>query len=126
HGGGDRGTTGPGSADRSSQDRPHPDSLAGGGPPMNGDQPPGMGSLPLSLKRRVDEACDRFEKAWKDGQRPPIEDHLAEVPESDRVPLFWRLLEVEIELRCKRGERPTPEEYHRRFPEHIKQINAVF
>jgi serine/threonine protein kinase len=93
---------------------------------MNRDQPAGMGSLPLSLKRRVDEACDRFEKAWKDGRRPRIEDYLVEVPEPDRVPLFPELLALEIELRCDGGERPTPEEYYRRFPEHIEQINAVF
>src|SRR5262249_55234836 len=91
-GGGDRGTTGPGPADRSSQDPPHPESLAGGGPPMNGDQPPGTGSAPLSLQKRVDEVCDRFEEAWKGGQRPHIEDYLAEVPETDRVPLLRELL----------------------------------
>src|SRR5262249_50065465 len=68
-------TTGPGPADRSSQDQPHSESLARGGPPMNGDQSSGTGSVPLSLDQRVDEACDRFEKAWKEGQGPHIEDY---------------------------------------------------
>jgi serine/threonine protein kinase len=93
---------------------------------MNGDQPPGTGSLPLSLELRVDEACNRFEKAWKDGLGPHIEDYLAEVPEPDRVPLFGELLALEIELRGNTGERPTPEEYHRRFREHIELIDALF
>jgi O-acetyl-ADP-ribose deacetylase (regulator of RNase III) len=93
---------------------------------MNGDQPPGTGSLPLSLDQRVDEVCDRFEKAWKDGQGPRIEDYLAEVPEPDRVPLFGELLALEIELRCNAGERPMLEEYAPRFPGHNDLIWAVF
>jgi hypothetical protein len=93
---------------------------------MNRDQPSSSGATPLSLLMRVNAACDRFEKAWKDGERPRIEAYLAEVPESDRVPLFRELLAVEIELRCNGGEMPTPEEYHRRFREHIELIQAIF
>jgi serine/threonine protein kinase len=93
---------------------------------MKGDQPPATGSLSLSLDQRVDEACERFERAWKGRQRPRIEDYLAEAPEPDRVPLFGELLALETELRRNGGERPAPEEYHRRFPEHIEQIDAVF
>jgi hypothetical protein len=74
----------------------------------------------------VDAACDRFEKAWQDGQRPCIEEYLAAVPEPDRVPLFRELLALEIELRCNGGERPTPEEYHHRFREHSELIRAAF
>jgi anti-anti-sigma factor len=93
---------------------------------MNGDQPFGSESLPLSLAQRVDEACDRFEKAWKVGQGPRIEEYLAEVPELDRVPLLRELLALEIELRGNGGERPTWEEYHRRFREHSELIRAAF
>jgi eukaryotic-like serine/threonine-protein kinase len=93
---------------------------------MSADQPPGTGSLPLSRDKRRDKACDRFEKAWNDGRGPRIEDYLAEVPEPDRVPLFGELLALEIELRCNRGERPTPEEYAPRFLEHDDLIRAVF
>jgi serine/threonine protein kinase len=82
--------------------------------------------LPLSLEQRVNEACDRFEKAWKGGQKPCIENYLAEVPEPDGGPLFRELLGLEIELRGNNGERPTPEEYYRRFREHSELIDAVF
>src|SRR5262245_21707173 len=91
-----------------------------------GSVSPGSGSLPLSLEKRVDEACDRFEKAWKEGKGPRIEDYLAEAPEPERVPLLRELLALEIELRCDGGDRPMPEEYHRRFGEHIELIHAVF
>jgi len=83
-------------------------------------------SVPLSLKKRVDQACDRFEKAWKDRQGPRIQAYLAEVPEPERAPLLRELLALEIELRRNVGETPTPEEYLGRFPEHVELIHAAF
>jgi serine/threonine protein kinase len=93
---------------------------------MNGGQSPSTGSLSLPLAQRVNEDCDRFEKGWKGGQKPRIEDYLAEVPGLDRGPLFRELLALEIELRGDDGERSTPEEYYLRFREHIELIDAVF
>jgi serine/threonine protein kinase len=78
------------------------------------------------LKKRVDQACDRFEKAWKDRQGPRIEAYLAEVPEPEQMPLLRELLALELELRRNVGETPTPEEYLGRFPEHIELIHAAF
>jgi serine/threonine protein kinase len=83
-------------------------------------------SVPISLGKRVDQACDRFEKAWKAGQGPRIEAYVAEVPEPGHTPLLRELLALELELRRNAGERPTPEEYHGRFPEHIELIDAFF
>src|SRR5262249_33249760 len=83
-------------------------------------------SVPVSLGKRVDQACDRFEKAWKAGQGPRIEAYVAEVPEPGQTPPLRELLALELELRRSAGERLTPEEYHGRFPEHIELIHAVF
>ena len=33
-------------------------------------------SLSQSSLERIDEACDRFEAAWKNGQKPSIDDYL--------------------------------------------------
>ena len=93
---------------------------------MSDDASPSAGSLPLSKIRRVVEVCDRFAAAWKAGPAPRIEDFLTNVPEPDRAPLFRELLALEIELRCNGGERPTAEEYHRRFAEYVELIHAVF
>jgi hypothetical protein len=38
----------------------------------------------LSVERRVDAACLRFERAWRSGERPRIEDYLTDAPETDR------------------------------------------
>jgi hypothetical protein len=51
--------------------------------------------------QRVDGVCDRFEYAWKSGQRPQIEDFLDDVPEAERPLLLRELLEVELGYRCR-------------------------
>jgi serine/threonine protein kinase len=74
---------------------------------MSGEPSSNPESLPLSLQKRVDEACDRFEEAWRVGQRPRIEEYLALAQESDRPELLRRLLELESELRRADDENPA-------------------
>jgi tetratricopeptide (TPR) repeat protein len=64
---------------------------------------------------RLDAACDRFESAWRGGQRPRIEEALGEVTDSERTELLRELLPLELELRRSAGETPTPDEYRTRF-----------
>jgi serine/threonine protein kinase len=84
------------------------------------------GSVPLSVEKRVEEACDRFGAAWRAGQQPAIEDYLAGAAESVRAALLRALLALEIELRCQRGDRPAPAEYVPRFGGDEELIRAVF
>jgi hypothetical protein len=72
--------------------------------------------LGLPLARQVDRICDRVEQAWVAGERPRIEDALAEVPAEARPALLWELVRLEVCYRQQRGEAPTPGEYHARFP----------
>jgi serine/threonine protein kinase len=65
--------------------------------------------------QRVDEVCDRFEQAWKEGQRPRIEDYLAGTVEGERAALLWELIVLDIDYRRQAGEEPQAEEYHARF-----------
>jgi serine/threonine protein kinase/O-acetyl-ADP-ribose deacetylase (regulator of RNase III) len=83
-------------------------------------------SWPLSLEKRVDEACGRFEAAWRAGEKPRIEDYLANTAEPEYSELLRQLLALEIELRCTKGDKPAPEEYEGRFPKHGEVIEAVF
>jgi hypothetical protein len=76
--------------------------------------------------RRVDQACDRFEEAWKAGERPRIEDFLAAAPEAERAALFRELLLLELFFRRRNGESPDLEEYQERFPDHAEQVQAAF
>jgi serine/threonine-protein kinase len=74
-------------------------------------------SLPLSVVERVDGICDQFENAWLAGQRPQIEDFLAEISdERMREVLVKELIALEIYHRQKLGETILPRDYQRFSP----------
>ncbi len=64
----------------------------------------------LEAARRVNDACERFETAWRAGQSPRVESFLEEVPEPQRADLLRELLALELELR---------------FPAHAATLNAM-
>ncbi|HKI20930.1 MAG TPA: hypothetical protein VKA15_23765, partial [Isosphaeraceae bacterium] len=75
----------------------------------------------------IDEAADRFESDWKQGgNRPRIEDFLAQEAGPRRTMLLQELLRVERELRKSAGEMPGPREYRQRFPDDRAAVDAVF
>jgi hypothetical protein len=85
-----------------------------------------MAEIPTADWSRINVAADRFERAWKHGPRPRLEDYLAEADPELRPGLLEELLRVERELRRREGEDPGPEEYSLRFPQHAELIRAVF
>jgi WD40 repeat protein/serine/threonine protein kinase len=85
-----------------------------------------MAGIPSADWSWIDAAAERFERAWKAGEQPRIEDFLIKVPESQWPPLLQELVRVESELRRRAGEEPTADEYRRRFPHHESVITAVF
>jgi WD40 repeat protein/tRNA A-37 threonylcarbamoyl transferase component Bud32 len=93
---------------------------------MNAADPyPDAGEALTALRRRV-EICIRFEKAWTAGERPRIESYCLDVAYAERLELLRELAGVEAELRQAAGERPTHEEYRRRFPELAHAIPRLF
>ncbi len=66
---------------------------------------------------RVDETCDRFEAAWRAGERPRIEDYLGDADGSAHVALLRELLALEIDYRRRLGEEPQPADYREHFPD---------
>jgi hypothetical protein len=78
------------------------------------------------IGRAVDEACDRFEAAWRAGDRPRIEEFLADPTDPDDPMLLRYLLAVELDYRGGLGETPALSEYRRRFPGHEGLIDSVF
>src|SRR5205807_1683854 len=93
-----------------------PPDLAEGGRGMNAAQPPAGERRPEMTVHRLDEACDRFEAAWRAGCSPRIEEYLESFAEGERPALLRELLAQEVELRQDCGQRPDPDEYLRRFP----------
>src|SRR5689334_10336605 len=70
----------------------------------------------LTRQRGIDEVCTHFEQRWRAGQRPRIEDLLAENQGSDTEALLKELLLLEIFHRRRLGETPSVEDYRQRFP----------
>jgi hypothetical protein len=85
-----------------------------------------FGSLPVTVVRLVDRACDEFENAWRGGRRPRIEDYLSDQSGPERPALLRALVASELESRRQLGERPAIDEYLARFPADADQIRSVF
>jgi tetratricopeptide (TPR) repeat protein/tRNA A-37 threonylcarbamoyl transferase component Bud32 len=69
----------------------------------------------LAQQRHVDQVCQRFEAAWKSGQRPRIEDYLGDTAEPGQSALLRELIPLDADYRRLAGETPRLEDYQR-FP----------
>jgi serine/threonine protein kinase len=69
----------------------------------------------LALFRRVDQACLDFEDEWLAGQRPAVEDYLADLTAAEQAALLPELLLLEWNYRHEAGDSFYSEEYARRF-----------
>jgi WD40 repeat protein/tetratricopeptide (TPR) repeat protein len=83
---------------------------------MSGRTPDDEDSLSPTLALRINEVCNRFEAACREGARPRAEDFLEEVAEPGRPALLRELLLLEVYYRQRGGETLRPEDYQARFP----------
>jgi hypothetical protein len=66
---------------------------------------------------RLEAACCRFEQSWQAGQRPRLEDVLADAQGAERQALLRELLLLEVHYRRRAGEGPSAQDYQTRFPD---------
>ena len=78
-----------------------------------------------SLDDPVEETCDAFERAFHEGLNPKIEEFVNDVPQSVATELLIELLNIEIELRQREGEKIVAEDYEKRFPECASLIREI-
>jgi serine/threonine-protein kinase len=83
-------------------------------------------TIPLAQARRIHDACERFEAAWRAEQAPRIEAYLDSLAVEDRPACFRELLALELELLQARGERPRRDDYRARFPAEAALVDAAF
>ena len=81
---------------------------------MNSSSNPNLSD---EILRRIDQACDDFESAWKAGDRSFVDDVLGDFPEDARGSVLDELLPIEIAWRQKSGETPLVDSYLFRFLE---------
>ncbi len=84
---------------------------------MNPVAEPGRADDPSGVTRAIDQVCNRFEGAWRAGQRPRLEEYLTALPQAQRPVLLRELLPIEIDYRRAAGEDGLADEYRVRFPE---------
>jgi hypothetical protein len=72
--------------------------------------------------RLLDAPCDDFDRAWQTGRRPDPAGYLDRVEVVLRPQLLQELLRIELEWRCRLGERPAAKEYAGRYPACAGQI----
>ncbi len=74
----------------------------------------------------LDRVCDQFEREFRTDQSPRIEDFLLTADPALRA--NWRrcLLEIELELRCQRGDKLQLDIYLSRFPDAPEAVFSAF
>ena len=70
-----------------------------------------------SLSPQTHELLDHFDSLWLQGQRPTLEQFIADCPENERFRVLVELVRGDLEFRLQAGEDAHAEEYLRRFPE---------
>ena len=80
--------------------------------------------LPLEQQEEIDRLADQFEREFKAGDNPRIEDYLKQQPDL-RAHLLKELIALEIELRRAAGQQLDVEQYHQRFPDDRDIVAAV-
>jgi serine/threonine protein kinase/formylglycine-generating enzyme required for sulfatase activity len=83
-------------------------------------------ALPLSQDAQIDRVADDFERRWRSGERPRIEECLNGVDRSARSALLHELIALEVELRRAAGESVVADEYHQRFPDDASAVEIAF
>ena len=76
--------------------------------------------------REVDNVCDRFENAWRSGNRLRIEDCIIEQHEPKRSLLLRQLLLLEWELRGESDQEFSVSDYYGRFPADQRLVQEAF
>jgi serine/threonine-protein kinase len=77
-----------------------------------------------SPAREIDRCVRPFEKAWRDGKRPKLEDYLP--PEAElRGRVLLELVHIDLEFRLEDGEEIRIETYLKRFPQLAQDRDTV-
>ena len=79
--------------------------------------PPTEGEFRTSAQQRIDQVCDRFEKAWLAGGQPRIEDYRVLADVGDRDHLLHELIVLEMWLGEQSGGQVEFQAYDLRFPD---------
>ncbi len=81
-------------------------------------------SLSVETLTAIDGLCAAFEKVWRSGARPRIDDYLPCIEERARPVLLVELIRIEVDWRRRAGEPVEVQEYVQRYPEHRAHLDT--
>jgi serine/threonine protein kinase len=73
--------------------------------------------LPREVWARLERVLERFEDAWRRGERPHLDGYLAEAGPGERQALLVELIHTDLHYRLEAGEPARLETYLERYPE---------
>ena len=76
--------------------------------------------------RQIDALCDAYEKQWKQGGRPQIDDYLQKADLRLREHLLYELVAMDAEYRARQGEQVNLEDYQQRFSAYSGQLRSAW
>jgi len=82
-------------------------------------------TLPHPSAGDIEAACFQFERAWRAGEIGHLEAYLRGIPFDARGQLLQDLVAREMDLRREQGQSIDVEEYRRRFPGRLEDIEAA-
>lgn len=82
-------------------------------------------SLPLAELQLLDGLCDRFEEALARDSETRIEPFVVDLADRQRRLVVRELVQLEIEERQACGQRVSPDEFARRFPQWADELGKI-
>jgi serine/threonine-protein kinase len=92
---------------------------------MDNHVDPTSDSLSVESLMHIDRVCVAFEESCKSVRPKSIESFLRDVPETLYSALLRELLSLDVDYRCRHGERPDMADYAERFPNHRAVVADV-
>ncbi len=93
---------------------------------MPSSDPQSPDSSLMSGVARAAQAGHTFQRQWRAGEQPRIEEYLQQAAEVDREHLLRELLAIEWSLRTVVGQHPAVDEYRTRFPRDVALVDSAW
>jgi eukaryotic-like serine/threonine-protein kinase len=78
------------------------------------------------FRAHLEAICRAYERAWENNEDPVIETFAKQVPRPGNTEALALLILLDVKLRWAAGEKPQPQAYRDRFPEHEQIISTAF
>jgi hypothetical protein len=77
------------------------------------------------LLRRIEQLCEHFERAWRQGYQPQLETYLSAIDEVDRPALLHELLLLDVDYRRAQGHSPAEGDYFPALAPYADVVSAA-